>query len=123
MAGKQSCSCGSERDAPYKVHKSISKIGNAGTNDYEALVNFMDAISRYKGVQKDKPHRDVYSDLDIYFMSSGFATSEEIKKRSLIGKEREGTSFEIMFIALKEMGHSEQYKNIHIILHNYWGIH
>lgn len=119
--GKQSCACGSERDAPYKIHKSISKINNTGTNDYEALVNFMDAIERYTGKHKDKPPKSVYLDLDKFFSDNTFMPAEEIKKKPLIGKEREGTSFEIMFIALKRTGHSDQYKNIHVIVNIYWG--
>jgi hypothetical protein len=128
--GTSFCSCGMEKisisQSPY--YQSSSRVNNSRSN-YEDRKNFKKVIMRYQGKQPDKPTSDLYDKLDKYFISrqlpkvnGKYYTSEQIRAmdRNKDG-EKDGTNRPLMLKALKDIGKSNYYDHINLILNVYWG--
>jgi len=121
--------CGTER-IPITVSpffKNTTRV-NTSRNNYEDRDNFYKVILRYQGKQINKPNSSVYDKLDRYFESIDFPSSNEIKllrknkySDNNTNNEKDKTSRQLMYEALRKTGNSNQYDHINLICHVYWG--
>jgi len=116
--------CGLERIV--MVHNtsssSSSNISNNPKSNYADRDNFYKTIRRYQGKQPDRIPAELYTALDRYFTNYGLPSSEEVRKLPLDAYGlREGTSREMLFKALADIGRSAYYEDVNLIGHNYWG--
>lgn len=125
ISGPSYCpNCGLERILI--VHTSSNTNSSGGpTNsksNYADRDNFHKTIRRYQGKQPDRIPAELYTSLDKYFTNYGLPSSEEVRKLPLdIYGLREGTSREMLFKALADIGRSAYYEDVNLIGHNYWG--
>ena len=130
------CACGTEKlSVTYSPFcKDTTRVNNSRSN-YEDRKNFIKVLMRYQGRQPDKPPKELYANLDIYFnkhqlpkvslddKNRFYVTSEYIKNTLPVDEEGEkkGTSRSLMYKALKDTGNSKYYDHINAILDTYWG--
>lgn len=115
-------SCGYERQLLKQTYYQDNiNIGTA-KNNYQDRSNFYKALLRFQGLQPNKLPKNLFTDLDDYFISKNLPTADEILKCS-INKygEREGTTRNLMYKALGDTKHSNLYEDINLILAEYWG--
>lgn len=94
---------------------------NSSRNNYEDRANFEKVILRYQGKQPNKPGKELYERLDEYFISKNLPSSKEVKAKPLINDKRPGTSRQLMYKALKDLGYSSYYDDINLICNVFWG--
>jgi len=120
--GIQRCpKCFFERSLPSRGYCSSTNATmetisvKSNRNDNEEKENFIKAIIRHEGRQKDKFPTDLFSKLDHYFLSNNLPIGEEIKNGNApqISRER-------MFIALSYIGYP-YYEHVNLIMHKYLG--
>ena len=132
-SGTMICSCGSEKIAvtrsPY--YQNTTRVNNSRSN-YEDRKNFRKVIMRYQGKQPDKPPTELYGTLDKYFIDKRlpkimvedvmeFISPKYIRNLELNSEgEKDGTTRILMYKALKEIGNSNYYDHINLILHVCW---
>jgi hypothetical protein len=105
-----------------KMSKDNLRINNSAVTEDESIDNFIKAFIRYQGLQHDIPSKSIYFDLDNYFITHDFPTSDKIKQLPLNSKGRRGdTNHKMLWDALSNIGKSEYYEHTNLIGHNYWG--
>ena len=91
-------------------------------NNYEDRANFEKVLMRYQGKQVTKPGKDLYIKLDEYFISRGLLSSKEYNALPLTGDgTKAGTSREMMFDVLSNIGCSGYYDDINLICSVFFG--
>lgn len=100
-------------------NKENDKITNNGD---ESIENFIKALYRYQGLQKDRPPKILYEKLDEYFKSINKMTGEEIRKLPLneFGR-KDGTNHKMIWNALSHINYTNHYEDANLIGHIYWG--
>jgi len=125
--------CGIERISVVRnrFYHDNARTNNSG-NNYEDRGNFKKVLLRYQGKQSDKPPVELYEKLEAYFIENEipkidlngikFVTPEQIRSMpiNMMG-EKTGTSRSLMYKALKEIGNSDYYDHINVILNEMWG--
>jgi len=95
---------------------------NNSRNNYEDRANFEKVLMRFQGKQQNKPPKELYVKLDEWFMKNGLKSSEEYRKIPLNSEgKKDGTSRELMYKALGEIGCSGYYDDINLIMNVFWG--
>jgi hypothetical protein len=95
---------------------------NNSRNNYEDRANFEKVLLRYQGKQITKPGRELYMKLDEYFISRGLPSSQQYKAMPLLKDgTKEGTSREMMYEALSNIGCSGYYDDINLICSVFFG--
>lgn len=91
-------------------------------NGYNNRDNFEKALKAYQGKQTDKIPDDLYDKLDDYFVKNGFQKGTHYYDLPLnsIG-EKNGTSKDMLYKALRETGYSDYYECSNLICNKYWG--
>lgn len=115
--------CGLEKINIIKTqfYSDNSRLNNS-KNNYEDRVNFIKVLMRFKGSQINKPSKELYEKLDKYFISRGLKSSEEYKNLPLLKDgTKTGTSREMMFEALSNIGCSGHYDDINLICSIFFG--
>lgn len=101
-----------------------SRINNS-RNNYEDRVNFEKALYRIQGTQATKPDKCLYEKLDEYFKSKDLPTMKEWHDKPLVKDGmmyiKEGSSKEMMYEALNNIGCSGYYDDINLICSVYFG--
>jgi hypothetical protein len=91
-------------------------------NNYEDRANFEKVLARYQGKQITKPSKDLYIKLDEYFISRGLPSSKEYNEMQLTAEgTKVGTSREMMFEVLSNIGCSGYYDDINLICSVFFG--
>lgn len=85
--------------------------------DNEERENFLKALVRYQGLQKDKLPADLFARLDRYFLSINYPTGEDV----LAGRAGAAVlSRDVMYKALSAVN-TPVYEHVNLISHMYWG--
>lgn len=118
-----------------RTYHDNARTNNSG-NNYEDRANFRKVLMRYQGKEPDKPNQELYQKLENYFIENEtpkidvdndgkrrFVTPEFIRTQLPLNQdgEKEGTSRSLMFKALKDIGCSEYYDHLNVILNEVWG--
>lgn len=118
-----------------RTYHDNARTNNSG-NNYEDRANYRKVLMRYQGKEPDKPPPELYQKLEDYFIENEipkididgdgkrrFAPPEFIRTQIPLNQdgEKEGTSRSLMFKALKDIGCSEFYDHINVILNTMWG--
>lgn len=92
------------------------------TRKYDVLITYKRELKQFQGTEKINLPPDLFDKLDDYFVSLGFETGAEVRKRPTdeYGKT-EGTSLNGLCDALSEIGYSLLYKHANKIGKEYWG--
>ena len=91
-------------------------------NNYEDRANFEKVLARYQGKQVTKPGKELYIKLDEYFISRGLLSSKEYNALPLTAEgSKVGTSREMMFDVLSNIGCSGYYDDINLICSVFFG--
>ncbi len=91
-------------------------------NNYEDRANFEKVLMRYQGKQITKPSKDLYMKLDEYFIGRGLLSSKEYNDLPLLPDgTKAGTSREMMFEILSNIGCSGYYDDINLICSVFFG--
>lgn len=91
-------------------------------NNYEDRANFEKVLARYQGKQITKPGKELYIKLDEYFISRGLLSSKEYNALPLNSDGgKTGTSREMMFEVLSNIGCSGYYDDINLICSVFFG--
>ncbi len=121
--GIQRCpKCAFERSLPSRGYCSSTtatmEVGppKSNRNDNEEKENFIKAIIRHEGRQKDKFPPDLFTKLDHYFEINNLPKGEDIRE----GKSNVVISRERMFLALSYIGYP-YYEHVNLIMHKYLG--
>lgn len=98
------------------------KSQKSETENYERN-NFFKSLRQLQGIQgTNSIPKNIEERLDDYFVSIGMKTGREVRRTPYNSKgEKDGTSVEMMYKALKSIGYSKQYENIRLICNIYWG--
>lgn len=107
----------------HKLSKDSARI-NTNTNGTEddSIDNFLHALTRYQGLQLDKPEDSLYDLLDNYFIKNGRSSGDKIKSLPLNNRGRRGdTNHKMLWNALSNINRSEYYEHVNLIGHVYWG--
>ena len=115
--------CGLEKLTIVKsaFYSDGSRVNNS-KNNYEDRKNFQKAVARYQGKEEDKPPKDLYMKLDEYFISKGMKSSREYAVMPLLPDgTKEGTSKDMMYEALFNIGCSGFYDHINLICAVFFG--
>jgi hypothetical protein len=105
-----------------KVSKDSTRVNSSNNTADESIENFLRSFIHYNGLQTDKPDPSLYLELDDYFIKNDKPSGEEIRNLTPDDEGRKGeTSHQMMLYALQQLGHSEYYKDVNLIMHNYWG--
>lgn len=85
--------------------------------DSEERDNFIKALHRYQGMQRDRLPVDLVSRLDAFFSANNYPTSKEVRDghadSTLLSKD-------VMYKALASVG-CPMYEHINLICHKVWG--
>jgi hypothetical protein len=123
-SGSDVCNnCGLEKINIIKTqfYADSSRLNNS-KNNYEDRNNFIKVLMRFQGKQINKPAKELYEELDKYFISRGLKTSEEYKSLPLLADgTKDGTSREMMIEALSNIGCSGHYDDINLICSIFFG--
>jgi len=105
-----------------KLAKDGSRINTNNSTDDESIDNFLRALTRYQGLQQDRPDESLYDELDNYFARHDRPSGDEIKLLPLNEHGRRGdTNHKMLWNALSQIGRSEYYEDANLIGHLYWG--
>lgn len=94
---------------------------NNSRNNYEDRINFEKVLSRYQGKQNNKPPKELYQKLDIWFLENNLHSSEYYKNLPLVEGKKEGTTRTLMYKALGDIGCSGYYDDINLIMNVFLG--
>jgi hypothetical protein len=112
--------CGTER--PRIGRKKSAAVGGDDIpvrrrQENDERDNFVKALIRFQGMQKDRLPTDLVSRLDAYFRSTNYPTGDEVKA----GKGFDAVlSKDVMYKALATVG-CPMYEHINLICHKVWG--
>lgn len=134
---KVSCECGNNNDFThtentitceicgmeiniYTIQTNFKDIDRVNLNQkykYSKRVYFRDTVNRYEGKQNKKIEKDVYDDLEQWFVKHNLLTENENfhKKHSRITKEH-------IYMSLSETGHNLHYEDINLIHYQFTGV-
>jgi len=100
----------------------IIRTGVTQKEDSKDKANFEKALLYFQCKQpRLKFPKDLWKDLDEYFMSHHIPSGDEIKTRPLNEKGyREGTCRKMMLDALQETGYNSFYEDTNLIMNIYW---
>lgn len=115
--------CGLEKISIIKsaFYADGGRINNS-KNNYEDRANFEKVLLRYQGKQITKPGRDLYMKLDEYFIMRGLPSSQQYKAMPLLSDgTKYGTSKEMIYEALSNIGCSGYYDDINLICSVFFG--
>jgi len=89
----------------------------------DSLDTFKTILKKFQCLQSDseKPKEEVYVKLDKYFKSINRMTGEEVRKLPLVKNRRGNYTIEMLITALKKIGESKHYEDVHYIAYEYWG--
>jgi len=123
-SGSDVCNnCGLEKINIVKTqfYSDSSRLNNS-KNNYEDRANFVKVLMRFQGKQINKPGKELYERLNEYFLERGLKSSEEYNAMPLLQDgTKEGTSREMMFEALSNIGCSGHYDDINLICSIFFG--
>ena len=123
-SGSDVCNnCGLEKINIVKTqfYSDSSRLNNS-KNNYEDRANFVKVLMRFQGKQINKPGKELYERLNKYFLERGLKSSEEYNAMSLLPDgTKPGTSREMMFEALSNIGCSGHYDDINLICSIFFG--
>jgi ribosomal protein S27AE len=118
--------CGYCEEKSSEIAKDAKKEPTHHRSSHD-LENFHKAIKRFQGKQKHDFPKDLIAKLDHYFIRNGKPTGEQVRMmqcysdgETCFGK-RGNTTKDMMFEALKGIGHPELYDHVNKILEMYWG--
>lgn len=121
--GDQYClNCNTISTAEGSLTYNESMKPKAEPRKYDVLITYKRELKQFQGNEKINLPDDLYEKLDDYFLSLGFDTGEQVRKRPVdeYGKT-EGTSLNGLCDALSEIGYSSLYKHANKIGKEYWG--
>ena len=105
-----------------KLAKDGSRINTSGNADDESIDNFLRALTRFQGLQQDRPDDSLYDELDAYFARHDRPSGSQIRELPLNERGRRGdTNHKMLWNALSQIGRSEYYEDANLIGHIYWG--
>ena len=90
-------------------------------NNYEDRANFEKVLARYQGKQITKPGKELYIKLDEYFISRGLSSREYNALPLTPEGTKVGTSRDMMFEVLSNIGCSGYYDDINLICSVFFG--
>lgn len=112
------CDCGYQITNYYVV----SEIQTTTKSNYEDRNNFIKGMKRKQGKTQPKLPEDLIPKLDSYFEQvRGPRRSKILKQNTNEHGEKEGTTMEMLRLALHDIGYSSLYNEIDYIMHIYWG--
>ena len=124
MDGIASCpNCGLETT---QVIKSASYADscrvNNSRNNYEDRNNFEKALKRKQGKQFNKPPKELYIELEKYFISKNMNGSDYYLSLPLLKDgSKQGSNKEMIFEALSKLGYAGYYDDIDVICSIFFG--
>lgn len=88
---------------------------------YQSRTNFDKAFNKLQG-KESCISIGLYEELDRYCMENGIPVSVEVQSMDFLDDgTKEETSLELIQLLLKKTGNKNQYENIPLIVHEYWG--
>lgn len=118
------CTCGGSREILSRQtnYKDSCRINSGGRNDYNDCDTFVSALNRFQGIYSGKIPDSLYEKLDEYFMLKQANVGSYYRELPLdeFGK-KDGTSVNMLKLALGDIKCSEYYNLINLIGHHYWG--
>ena len=111
--------CNAETIQLVKFKPSVDNTIKKTSVLYKGKINFTKELSRYQGKLKNiKIPQDLVPLLDEYFEQVNFPIGSEVRNNAgLVAR----TNKDLMYNALKKLGLSNLYKDIHLVCNIYWG--
>lgn len=95
-----------------------STPGRTYRTDNEERDNFIKALMRYQGLQKEKLPADIYKNLDHYFTVNNYPTGTDVRAGCTVAPLV--LNKDLMYKALASIG-CPMYDHINLICYTYWG--
>ena len=118
------CNCGYSKISSYsnQSYNDSSRIDVGNKNNYDDISSFLKRMDAFEGKQDYKLPKELYKQLDNYFISKDLPSSEEIKLSPLLanGKKKK-TSIKLLIEGLYATDNPNYYKDLELIAHELWG--
>lgn len=113
--------CGAEHFTTLITSSAKDSGGTVVYND-ESKENFLRALTRFEGMQAEKPCAELFVDLDQYFLSLGRPRGSDIRKLPLNSDGTRGdTDHQMLWSALPKINWTQYYEDTNLVGHLYWG--
>jgi hypothetical protein len=118
------CKCGYEKILPYssQSYNDANRIDVCNKNNYDDISSFIKRMDAFEGKQDYKLPRELFNQLNKYFISKDLPSSEEIKMYPLLPSgKKEKTSIKLLIEGLYSTNNPTYYKDLEVIAHELWG--
>jgi len=118
------CKCGYEKILPYsnQSYNDANRIDIGIKNNYDDLSSFIKRMDAFEGKQDYKLPKELYKQLNKYFISKDLPSTEEIKMYPLLPNgKKDKTSIKLLIEGLLSTNNPTYYKDLEVIAHELWG--
>lgn len=118
------CKCGYEKIIIYNNQTSDEyRLDNGGVkSNYNDLTSFLKRMDAFEGKQDYKLPKELFIQLDKYFISKDLPSADEIKISPLLPNgKKDKTSIKLLIEGLYATNNTAYYKDLELIAHELWG--